>query len=130
MRQAEIAAGFAPVDLDSFQAYILLREGRGQERQSFGKKAVEALSGVVEAQMDKLQFSQALAEIWKVIGECNKYIDLTQPWVLGKDPEKRDRLANVMATLAECVRFVAVLIGPFMPSTPERISGASPAPTQ
>ena len=80
-----------------------------------------ALPGLVNEQMEKLQFSQALAEIWKVIGECNKYIDLTQPWVLGKDPEKRDRLANVMATLAECVRFVAVLIGPVMPSTPARI---------
>ena len=71
--------------------------------------------------MNKLQFSQALAEIWKVIGECNKYIDLTQPWVLGKDPEKKGRLANVLLTLAECVRFVAVLIGPFMPATPDRI---------
>ena len=80
-----------------------------------------ALPALVDEQMDKLQFSQALAEIWKVIGECNKYIDLTQPWVLGKDPEKRDRLANVMLTLAECVRFAAVLIGPFMPSTPARI---------
>ena len=80
-----------------------------------------ALPGLVEEQMDKLQFSQALAEIWKVIGECNKYIDVTQPWVLGKDPEKRDRLANVMRNLAECVRFAAVLIGPFMPSTPARI---------
>ena len=79
------------------------------------------LPHLVEEQMDKLQFPQALAEIWKVIGECNKYIDVTQPWVLGKDPEKKDRLANVMATLAECVRFAAVLIGPFMPSTPERI---------
>ena len=71
--------------------------------------------------MNKLQFSQALAEIWKVIGECNKYIDVTQPWILGKDPEKKDRLANVMLTLAECVRFAGVLIGPFMPSTPARI---------
>jgi len=81
----------------------------------------KALPGLVEAQMDKLQYSQALAEIWKVIGECNKYIDLTQPWVLGKDETKKDRLANVMLTLAECVRFVAVLIYPFMPTTPERI---------
>ena len=80
-----------------------------------------ALPGAVSEQMDKLQFSQALAEIWKVIGECNKYIDVTQPWVLGKDPEKKDRLANVMRNLAECVRFTAVLVGPFMPSTPERI---------
>lgn len=81
----------------------------------------QALPALVEEQMDKLQFSQALAEIWKVIGECNKYIDLTQPWVLGKDPEKKDRLANVLLTLAECVRYVAVLIYPFMPTTPERI---------
>ena len=79
------------------------------------------LPKLVDEQMEKLQFSQALAEVWKVIGECNKYIDLTQPWVLGKDPEKKDRLANVMLTLAECVRFAAVLIGPFMPSTPARI---------
>jgi methionyl-tRNA synthetase len=80
-----------------------------------------ALPALVSEQMDKLQFSQALAEIWKVIGECNKYIDQTQPWVLGKDPEKKDRLANVLLTLAECVRFVAVLVQPFMPSTPARI---------
>ena len=68
--------------------------------------------------MDKLQFSQALTEIWKVIGECNKYIDLTQPWVLGKDPEKKGLLGNVLLTLAE---FVGVLVGPFMPKTPARI---------
>ena len=80
-----------------------------------------ALPRLVEEQMDKLQFSQALTEIWKVIGECNKYIDLTQPWVLGKDETKKDRLATVLLTLAECVRFVAVLIQPFMPSTPARI---------
>ena len=85
------------------------------------KEHCAALPALVDEQMNKLQFSQALAEIWKVIGECNKYIDLTQPWVLGKDPEKKDRLANVMLTLAECVRFAAVLIGPFMPSTPNRI---------
>ena len=85
------------------------------------KEHCAVLPDLVNEQMDKLQFSQALAEIWKVIGECNKYIDLTQPWVLGKDPEKKDRLANVMLILAECVRFAAVLIGPFMPSTPARI---------
>ncbi len=80
-----------------------------------------ALPGLVEEQMDKLQFSTALTEIWKIIGECNKYIDATQPWVLGRDPEKKGLLGNVLLTLAECVRFVAVLIQPVMPSTPGRI---------
>ena len=79
------------------------------------------LPALFEEQMDKLQFSQALAETWKVVGECNKYIDQTQPWVLGKDPEKKGLLGNVLLTLAECVRFVAVLIQPVMPSTPSRI---------
>ena len=79
------------------------------------------LPALVEEQMNKLQFSQALVEIWKVIGECNKYIDATQPWVLGKDPEKKARLGNVLYLLAECIRFAAVLIGPVMPHTPARI---------
>ena len=85
------------------------------------RKHCSELPDLVEKQMDRLQFSQALAEIWKIIGECNKYIDLTQPWILGKDQEKKGLLGNVLLTLAECVRFTAVLIQPFMPSTPKRI---------
>ena len=81
----------------------------------------EALPGIVEAQMDKLQFSVALSEIWKLIGECNKYIDITQPWVLCKDEATLPRLATVMYVLAECIRAIGVYIQPTMPSTPERI---------
>ncbi len=81
----------------------------------------EALPGIVEEQMNKLQFSVALAEIWKLIGECNKYIDITQPWVLCKDEATLPRLATVMYVLAECIRAIGVYIQPTMPSTPERI---------
>ncbi len=80
-----------------------------------------ALPGLVEEQMNALQFSLALQEIWKVIGECNKYIDETQPWVLGRGEEGKARLSTVLYMLAECARFAAVLIAPFMPKTPERI---------
>ncbi len=82
----------------------------------------EALPAAVEKQMDALQFSQALTEIWKLVGECNKYIDVTQPWVLGKDESQKGRLGTVLYVLAECVRFVSALIMPFMPSTPARIN--------
>ena len=85
------------------------------------KATFEALPGIVEDQMNKLQFSIALSEIWKLIGECNKYIDLTQPWVLGKSEEGRPRLRTVMYVLAECIRAIAVYIQPTMPSTPARI---------
>ncbi len=80
-----------------------------------------ALPGAVEEQMNALQFSMALQEIWKLIGESNRYIDVTQPWVLGRDGSGRKRLSTVLYVLAECIRFVAVLIGPVMPSTPDRI---------
>ncbi|MDR0396587.1 MAG: methionine--tRNA ligase [Oscillospiraceae bacterium] len=80
-----------------------------------------ALPGEVETAMDSLQFSSALASIWRVIGECNKYIDQTTPWLLAKDPSKRGRLATVLYYLAEAARFAAILISPFMPRTPKRI---------
>ena len=76
---------------------------------------------VAEKQMDALQFSAALSEIWRLVGECNRYIDQTQPWVLGRTEEGKPRLKTVLYTLAECTRFVAVLIGPAMPKTPARI---------
>ncbi len=75
----------------------------------------------VEKSMNALQFSAALTEIWKLIGECNKYIDLTTPWVLAKDESNRARLGTVLYVLLECARIVAVLISPTMPRTPARI---------
>lgn len=39
----------------------------------------------VEKSMNALQFSSALTEIWKLIGECNRYIDLTTPVGAGQE---------------------------------------------
>lgn len=75
----------------------------------------------VEKCMNALQFSNALTEIWKLIGECNRYIDLTTPWVLAKSEADRPRLGTVLYVLLECARMVAILISPTMPRTPERI---------
>ncbi|NLD60226.1 MAG: methionine--tRNA ligase [Clostridiales bacterium] len=83
----------------------------------------EALPAIVEREMNALQFSVALSEIWKLIGDCNRYIDTTQPWVLGKSEEGLPRLRTVLYNLAECCRAVAVYVAPTMPSTPARIFG-------
>ncbi|MBQ3761277.1 MAG: methionine--tRNA ligase [Clostridia bacterium] len=81
----------------------------------------EALPAQVEKHMNELQFSLALGEIWKFVGELNRYIDITQPWVLGKSEEGLPRLKTVLYVLAEGVRGIAVQIYPVMPTTPERI---------
>ncbi|MBT1279078.1 methionine--tRNA ligase [Thermoanaerobacter sp. CM-CNRG TB177] len=79
------------------------------------------LPKTVEEYMDKLQFSNALIEIWKLVRRANKYIDETMPWVLAKDESKKERLGTVLYNLTEALRFIAVLISPFMPNTPKKI---------
>ena len=71
--------------------------------------------------MDELQFSLALQDIWQLVGECNRYIDVNAPWVLVKTDEGKERLKTVMYVLCECIRIVAILIAPTMPRTPARI---------
>ena len=71
--------------------------------------------------MDELQFSLALQDIWQLVGECNRYIDVNAPWVLVKTDDGKERLKTVMYVLCECIRIVAILIAPTMPRTPARI---------
>lgn len=85
------------------------------------KKVVMDAPSMVEQLLDKLQFSSALTEIWKVISRTNKYIDETMPWKLAKDEENKARLAEVIYNLAESLRIISILLQPFMPETPEKI---------
>ncbi|MBU5255477.1 methionine--tRNA ligase [Tissierella praeacuta] len=70
----------------------------------------------VEEYMDKLNFSNALEEIWKLIRRTNKYVDETAPWILAKE-ENKERLDTVLYNLAESLRIVSILIKPFMEKT-------------
>ncbi|MFU1769588.1 methionine--tRNA ligase [Mammaliicoccus sciuri] len=71
--------------------------------------------------MENMQFSVALAEVWKLISRTNKYIDETTPWVLAKDENEREMLENVMIHLVENIRFAAVLFRPFLTHAPYEI---------
>lgn len=75
----------------------------------------------VEDSMEKMEFSVALAAIWKLVGQANKYIDLTQPWNLAKEEAKKPELASVMGHLAEVLRLVSVMLQPYMTQTPAKM---------
>jgi methionyl-tRNA synthetase len=62
-----------------------------------------------------------LISIWELINLANKYIDGMAPWTLAKDPGQGERLHTVLYQLLEPLRFVAVLISPFMPQTAGKI---------
>ena len=74
-----------------------------------------------EKELDKLNFSVALTDIWKFVSRTNKYIDETAPWALAKDESKKARLAEVMYNLCESIRIISVLVAPFMPETSAEI---------
>ncbi len=71
--------------------------------------------------MEHMQLGNSIKSVWAFISRANKYIDEKAPWVLAKSPEKKQELANTMYNLAESLRFISVLISPYMPVTAERI---------
>lgn len=74
-----------------------------------------------ETNMETMQFSVVLSNLWTFVSRTNKYIDETAPWVLAKDEEKRGELASVMTHLAENLRIIAVMLQPFLTQSPESI---------
>ncbi len=79
------------------------------------------LPAKVDAQMDELHIPDALAEIWKLVGACNKYIDVTAPWTLAKSEAGQERLKTVLYNLAESLRIIGILLKPFLTSTPQKL---------
>ena len=73
------------------------------------------------AKMDEFKASNALDEIFNLLRRTNKYIDETMPWALAKDESKKDRLATVLYNLIESIRFSAVILYPYIPSTATKI---------
>jgi len=82
-----------------------------------------ALSTVSEAcaKMDELKVADSLEAVMNLARRSNKYIDETMPWALAKDEANHDRLKTVLCNLIEAIRFIGILIEPFMPETSEAI---------
>ena len=75
----------------------------------------------VEKFLSQYRVSDALDAIISLARRSNKYIDETMPWALAKDENNRDRLGTVLYNLLESIRFIAVLLSPFMPDTSKAI---------
>lgn len=74
-----------------------------------------------EEKMDAYRVSEAIEAVMELAKASNKYIDETQPWLLGREESKHDRLRRVLYTLTENLRILAILLTPFIPDTAEEI---------
>ncbi len=75
--------------------------------------SARAVIGKARAAMENFALHQALAEIWAVVADANRYFAGQEPWTLRKtDPA---RMATVLYVTAETLRILGILIQPFVP---------------
>lgn len=82
------------------------------------ERALETVKRVEES-MENMQFSVALTAIWELVRAGNRYIEQTAPWNLAKEEKNKPTLGSVLYHLLEVLRFVSILIQPFMTKTPK-----------
>ncbi len=68
--------------------------------------------------------SKALASIFDIFSKANKYIEVTEPYRLAKDEEKKDRLNTVMRNLLEAIRIGTILLSAFLPDCSKKVADA------
>ena len=79
----------------------------------------DALPGKARAAMKDFALHTALAEIWAVVAEANRYFASQEPWVLRKsDPARMD---TVLYVTAEVLRAVGILAQPFVPTAAAKL---------
>ncbi len=106
--------------IEKFLGGQVFAPGQGTEFDEELIALAKATPGNMAKYVDKIDMSNALAELWKLVNKANKYIDEAAPWALNKAGET-EKLQTVLYNLLEVIRFITVLISPVMPSTPCRV---------
>ena len=65
---------------------------------------------------ERLDFTGALERVWELVRALNRYVEEQAPWELAQSDEaSAAQLDETLATLAEGVRVLGVLLWPFLP---------------
>jgi methionyl-tRNA synthetase len=85
------------------------------------RQVVEEAARDADAAIERLAIHEAIAAVWRIVDELNGYLTEQEPWVLAKDPARRARLETVLATAAEGLRALAVLLSPVIPKATAKL---------
>ena len=80
-----------------------------------GKNELPFELNKIEKYMEKYELHNALSEIWKYVNEVNKYINDKKPW----EAEKKE---DILYTILDSLRIIAIVLEPFIPETTEKIN--------
>jgi methionyl-tRNA synthetase len=81
----------------------------------------DVLPSEVAVVMDRAEPTRALDLIWHRVRRLNRYVEERAPWELARNPDSAERLDETLASLAEGVRVVSVLLHPYMPQSTGRL---------
>jgi methionyl-tRNA synthetase len=95
--------------LDKYRSGLVPQPGTG----AFGEQFAD-LPPRVHGMIVDLQFRDALEAIWELVAALNRAIDERKPWVLFKEG-RQNELDALLYDLCEGLRWLAILLYPFMP---------------
>ncbi|HEX6871785.1 MAG TPA: methionine--tRNA ligase [Micromonosporaceae bacterium] len=82
--------------------------------------------GLVQTALDQYDFRRAVAAVWRIVDEANRFVELVRPWHLAKAEREGQsdagrQLEATLTTLLEACRTLAAELAPFLPGTSARI---------
>jgi methionyl-tRNA synthetase len=128
--ESELANDYGNLASRIVAMIVRYREGR-LVTDTLDESLVEDFDGLgarVAELIDRVELTSALEEIWERVRRLNRYVEEQAPWRLAKDPARAQELDRVLATLAEGLRVVSVLLHPYLPDSTERLLARLGAP--
>jgi methionyl-tRNA synthetase len=89
---------------------------------------IDGVTGEVSELLDRADLTAAGDAIWLRVRRLNRYVEEQAPWVLAKDPARAGELDRVLASLAEGLRVIAVVLHPWMPESTGTLLAALGSP--
>ena len=102
-------------------------EIKGEDEEIDKDLKVSILTAVSETKKHmetNFDVSKALGSIFEIFSKANKYIEVTEPYRLAKDEEKKDRLGNVLRNLLEAIRIGTILLSAYLPDCSKTVADA------
>ena len=118
---AELANGLGNLVNRSLSMLKRYRQGIVPQRSDELAPEARTAAAAASRHYETFHLQTALEDIWGLVNRANQYVDQTAPFKLAKDPAQAARLDEVLYSLAESCRVLAVLLLPVIPATSARI---------
>ncbi|MBV9818474.1 MAG: methionine--tRNA ligase [Solirubrobacterales bacterium] len=124
--EAELANEYGNLASRTLAMLQRYRDGRVPEVDTDPALA-ESFAGLADDVVDLIDAAEvtgALELIWQRVRRCNRYVEERAPWQLARDPERAAELDQVLASLAEGIRALSVLLCAYIPVSARRLLDA------